>query len=122
MSAEELELELYGCIDKEIENLSQKLDIVSTSQIKEEVSIRVQQISKFIIQEMENNINSMISRLYLEIQAVIEDRMQEILAANLQPMSRPPSAPSMPKLNLNVLNTPESNDYIQAIANNYRKN
>lgn len=122
LSAEELESELYGCIDKEIENLSQKLDIVSMAQIKDEVSGRVQQISNFIMQEMENNINSMVSRLYIEIQAVIEDRMQEILSANVQPMSRPPSAPSLPKLNLEVIHNPsDTSDYIQSIANNYKK-
>ena len=122
LSAEELESELYSCIDREIENLSQKLDIISAAQIKEEVATRVQQISQFIMQEMENNINSMVSRLYLELQAVIEDRMQEILAANVQPMSRPPSAPALPKLNLDTIHNPvDGNDYIQSIANNYRK-
>ena len=122
LTAEELETELYEMIDKEIESLSQKLDIVSAAQIKEEVSTRVQQISQFIMQEMENNINSMVSRLYLELQAVIEDRMQEILSANIQPMSRPPSAPALPKLNLEILHNPaDSSDYIQNIANNYRK-
>lgn len=122
MTAEELEAELYIFIDREIESLSHKLDIVSTTQIKEEVSARVQQLSQFIMQEMEHNISSMVSRLYLELQAVVEDRMQEILAANLQPMSRPPSAPSLPRLNLDILREQNDNsEYIQNIANNYRK-
>jgi len=122
LSAEELESELYEFIDKEIENLSQKLDTISTLQIKEEVTARVQQISQFIIQEMEHNINSMVNSLYMELQAVVEDRMQEILSCNLQPMSRPPSAPALPRLNLEVLKDPmENSDYIQSIANNYRK-
>ena len=122
MSTEELEAELFGFIDKEVETLSQKLDIISAQQIKEEVNNRVSLITQFIVQEMENNISSMVSRLYLELQAVIEDRMQEILAANVQPMSRPPSAPTMPKLNLEGLNfTPNNTDFIQSIAKNYKK-
>jgi hypothetical protein len=121
-TAEELESELYDFIDLEIEGLSQKLDTISTLQIKEEVTARVQQITQFIIQEMEHNINSMVSSLYLELQAVVEDRMQEILSCNLQPMSRPPSAPALPRLNLDVLKEPSENaDYIQSVANNYRK-
>jgi hypothetical protein len=122
LSTEDLEHDLYDFIDREIEGLSQKLDVVSATQVKEEVGLRVQQVSQFIAQEMEHNINSMVSRLYLELQAVVEDRMQEILAANVQPMSRPPSAPSMPRLNLDALREPaDSSDYIQGIANNYKR-
>ena len=120
-TAEELESELYDFIDREIESLSQKLDTISTLQIKEEVTARVQQITQFIMQEMEHNINSMVSSLYLELQAVVEDRMQEILSCNVQPMSRPPSAPSLPRLNLEVLKDPADSDYVPSMANNYRK-
>jgi hypothetical protein len=121
ITTEELEVELFESIDKELESLSQKLDIISSNQIKDEVSSRLQLLVQFVSQEMENNINTMVSRLYLELQAVIEDRMQEILAANIQPMSRPPSAPSMPKLNLDVLQSPDTPDYIQSIGNSYKK-
>ncbi|CAG9323096.1 unnamed protein product [Blepharisma stoltei] len=132
-SSEDLQSEMYSQIDREIERLSQKLDTISSQEIQEEVKHKVDQLSRHLLHEIEANMAHATSKIYIELQKVVEERFQQIHEFNsanqvnesnqeIKNVMTPPGR-MMPKLKLDSLQDSrksENYDYIQNIASSYK--
>jgi len=81
-SSQDLSSQLCSQIESHVSSLAQQLDKISSEQIETDVKTKVDQLSQFILQEVESNMGYLSSKLFNELQALIEERFQNIVEYN----------------------------------------